>query len=91
MKTREMTRTACGVVGLGAAVLAGACGAPQAASSAGGPAEAIESSVPDDPEAIRSFTIRVEDEVLEDLDRRLASTRWPDAITAPWSSFVSRA
>ena len=80
MKTREMTRTACGVVWLGAAVLAGACGAPQAEPPAGGPAEAIESSVPDDPEAIRSFTIRVEDEVLEDLDRRLASTRWPDAI-----------
>lgn len=29
---------------------------------------------------VRPFTIRVADEVLADLRRRLAATRWPDAV-----------
>ncbi len=34
----------------------------------------------DEPEAIRPFTIQVDDATLDDLQRRLAQTRWPDQI-----------
>ena len=37
-----------------------------------------------DPTAIRPFEITVPDEVLEDLDRRLAQTRFPDQIGESW-------
>ena len=39
-----------------------------------------ESSVPADPEAIRSFEISVPQSVLDDLQDRLARTRFPDEI-----------
>ncbi len=34
----------------------------------------------DQPQAIRTFKINVEDAVLDDLQRRLSATRWPDQI-----------
>ena len=37
-----------------------------------------------DPTAIRPFTIAVSDEVLTDLDARLARTRFPDQVGTNW-------
>ena len=75
-----MTRTALGVVWLGVAALAGACGSSLVERPVEADDVAVETATADDPEAIRPFTIQVSDSELEDLQRRLVSTRWPDAI-----------
>ena len=59
-------------------VIAVGCGTPE---PAGAPAE---STAVADPTAIRPFEIDVPDAVLEDLDRRLAETRFPDQVGDAW-------
>lgn len=75
-----MNRRALGVVWLGVATLVGACGASLVEQPVEADDVAVETMTTDDPEAIRPFTIQVSDAELEDLQRRLVSTRWPDAI-----------
>lgn len=60
-----MTAARSGLIGAVAALAA--CGTPP------GPGDAK-------PEAIRPFTVRVEESRLEELRRRLARTRWPDQV-----------
>jgi pimeloyl-ACP methyl ester carboxylesterase len=65
-------------------VATGGCGTPDNQPTE--PALAEPTAVEDrgDPTAIRPFEITVPDEVLEDLDRRLGQTRFPDQIGDSW-------
>ena len=65
-------------------VTAVGCSAPDSQPTA--PVLAEPTAVEDrgDPTAIRPFEITVPDAVLEDLDRRLAQTRFPDQIGDSW-------
>ncbi len=61
------------------------CGAAESPAPAPDPApDPTMAEAPTDPTAIRPFEINIPDAVLEDLDRRLASTRFPDQIGDSW-------
>ena len=74
-----------GIVCVGVMVIGG-CGVPEAPQSE---SAMVEDNV--DPTSVRPFEISVSDELLVDLDERLARTRFPEQIGESWVYGTDRA